>query len=224
VLVFIGHDEYWTWDLRRRVDQEVAGGTHLVFLSGNNAHWNARLAVGSVTGRAGHVLTSYKFRDDPAARSPQEVTTRFRNPPLNLPENELAGVQFERLTTFKRQPLVVGDSNIQAEGRSFLAAAGLVEGDTISEMIWGEGDQLASNGRAPNNLQVLFKSPILPQNTIDTAPLFYYTTFFVHRSGAGVFSSGSNAFGRRLDSFGGTPESAQVQQLVAAVLKWMLAR
>ena len=41
-LVIYGHDEYWTPNIRKKIEQAVRSGTHLVNLSGNTA-WGLSL-------------------------------------------------------------------------------------------------------------------------------------------------------------------------------------
>ena len=81
-MLFVGHDEYWTWNERDRVEALRDAGRHLAFLSGNNAYWNIRLAPGPVTGRRAETLISFKYQPDPEATTPEQTTRKFRNPPL----------------------------------------------------------------------------------------------------------------------------------------------
>lgn len=39
----VGHDEYWSAQMRDRVESFVADGGHAAFLSGNTAFWQVRL-------------------------------------------------------------------------------------------------------------------------------------------------------------------------------------
>ena len=41
-LVFIGHDEYWSWPMRDRVDSFVEGGGSWAMFSGNTCFWQVR--------------------------------------------------------------------------------------------------------------------------------------------------------------------------------------
>jgi len=42
VFLSVGHDEYWSLNLRNRVEAARASGVHLAFLSGNEAYWKIR--------------------------------------------------------------------------------------------------------------------------------------------------------------------------------------
>jgi hypothetical protein len=220
-LIFIGHDEYWTYHERSTVQKMRDRHKHLAFLSGNNAFWNIRLSRGPTTGRAGDVVTCYKLDPDPGAGADSMVTTEFRMKPVDRPEDHLVGIEYVAGTeTAPLQPLVVSDTALGAEAASFLAAAGLHPGDQIPAQIGIEGDRIIPDTSSPGKLQVLFKSPVIPKFTVPYAP-FYYTTFYIAPSGAGVFAAGDVEWGRGLDAFNGTVESPALQSVTKAVLDWM---
>lgn len=221
-LVFLGHDEYWTYGERSTVERMRDAHTHLAFLSGNIGYWNIRLSSGTVTSRSGHEITCYKFDADPGATADTEVTTLFRLPPLNRPENSLVGVEYVVGTqTTPLQALVVSDTSVGAEASAFLQAASLHPGDALRNQVAVEGDRIIPPG-TPAGLQVIFRSPIVPKFHVPYAP-FYYTTFYVAHSGAGVFAAGDVEYGRGLDAFHGTAENPGLEALTKAVLDWMLS-
>jgi N,N-dimethylformamidase beta subunit-like protein len=64
-LVFVGHDEYWTWEMRDAVDRYVERGGHVARFAGNFM-WQTRLE------RGGKTQVCYKYRaraEDPVYRS-----------------------------------------------------------------------------------------------------------------------------------------------------------
>src|SRR4029079_15878879 len=81
-LLFVGHDEYWTWNEFDRVQALRDAGAHLASFSGDNADWNIRLTPGTVTGRRAETPTCYKFQPDPAAPVPDETATQLRDPTI----------------------------------------------------------------------------------------------------------------------------------------------
>jgi len=118
--------------------------------------------------------------------------------------------------------LVIADSGVGPEAQQFLTDAGLKPQDSLPDEIAVEGDEVVSNGRTPPNLQLLFRSPIISN---DGRSYFYSGTFFIAPSGAGVFASGSNEYGRGLDSlFAPLPPNGAVSGLTKAVLDWMVNR
>src|SRR5579862_2837141 len=64
-VVFVGHDEYWTWEMRDAVDRYVQRGGHAARFAGNFM-WQIRLE------RAGKAQVCYKYRaraEDPVYQS-----------------------------------------------------------------------------------------------------------------------------------------------------------
>ena len=64
-VVFVGHDEYWTWEMRDAVDRYVERGGHAARFAGNFM-WQTRLE------RGGKAQVCYKYRaraEDPVYRS-----------------------------------------------------------------------------------------------------------------------------------------------------------
>jgi hypothetical protein len=64
-VVFVGHDEYWTWEMRDAVDRYVERGGHVARFAGNFM-WQTRLE------RSGKAQVCYKYRaraEDPVFRS-----------------------------------------------------------------------------------------------------------------------------------------------------------
>jgi hypothetical protein len=67
VVVFVGHDEYWTWEMREHLDAFVDGGGQVARLAGNFM-WQVRLSGDGAT------QTCYKHRapsEDPVRDDPQ---------------------------------------------------------------------------------------------------------------------------------------------------------
>ena len=64
-IVFVGHDEYWTWEMRDAVDDYVERGGHVARFAGNFM-WQTRLE------RGGKAQVCYKYRaraEDPVYRT-----------------------------------------------------------------------------------------------------------------------------------------------------------
>jgi hypothetical protein len=70
-LVFVGHDEYWTWEMRDAVDAYVERGGRVARFAGNFM-WQTRLE------RGGRAQVCYKYRaraEDPVYRSADRART-----------------------------------------------------------------------------------------------------------------------------------------------------
>ncbi|HKU63046.1 MAG TPA: N,N-dimethylformamidase beta subunit family domain-containing protein [Gemmatimonadales bacterium] len=219
-LLFVGHDEYWTWNEFDRVQALRDAGTHLAFLSGDNADWNIRVSAGTVTGRRAETLTCYKYQPDPDPPEPDETTTKFRDPPLDRPESELVGEIYQHLLPGGASPPmeVPPDSLLGPHTRAFTLAAGLVPGDTIAIASGTEGDQFFPGAPfTPKGTEMLLRA-VYP--VPDSTPLYFNSTFYVAPSGAGVWATGTNKWAAYLDG-DRDPANPKVQALTRAVLDWM---
>ena len=94
LLLSIGHDEYWTWGMRDRVEDFIAGGGNVAFLSGNTSYWQVRLEHDD------RVMVAYKhhYREDPVMGTEREhlVTSMWADPLTGRPEAAMTGVSFTR--------------------------------------------------------------------------------------------------------------------------------
>jgi hypothetical protein len=92
LFVSAGHDEYWTREMRDHVHAFVIDGGNAAFLSGNVSFWQARFEDG------GRTLVCYRdaVEDPLAGVDDSRVTVQWASPPVNRPENTMAGVGFSR--------------------------------------------------------------------------------------------------------------------------------
>ena len=92
LLVCVGHDEYWSWEMRDNVEQFVASGHNVAILSGNSVWWQIRFDEPDA-------ITCYKSaKADPAngnAATRSRVTVNWTSPPVNRSEAFLTGVSFK---------------------------------------------------------------------------------------------------------------------------------
>jgi hypothetical protein len=83
-VVFVGHDEYWTWEMRDTVDRYVEAGGHIARFAGNFM-WQTRLE------EEGRRQVCYKYRaraEDPAYRPGADVrraTNSWEAPEIGRP-------------------------------------------------------------------------------------------------------------------------------------------
>ena len=95
LLLSVGHDEYWSKEMRDQVESFIANGGNVCFFSGNTCWWQVRFEPDTRT------MVCYK---DPAAdqypdASKRTVNWYIRNfgpglPGLNRPENLMTGVGY----------------------------------------------------------------------------------------------------------------------------------
>ena len=93
----VGHDEYWSGQMRDTVEAHIAAGGHAAFLSGNTAFWQVRLEDHSAHGPATSMV-GYKgrFKQDPVFGTDRvgELTSIWSDHLIGRPENQMTGVSF----------------------------------------------------------------------------------------------------------------------------------
>ncbi len=95
LLLSVGHDEYWSWGMRDRVDRFVTGGGNWVILSGNTCFWQVRFEDG------GRSMVCHKGRartDDPVISGDDvsRLTSIWSDPLIGRPETLTTGLTFTR--------------------------------------------------------------------------------------------------------------------------------
>ncbi|GGK19898.1 hypothetical protein GCM10010124_10640 [Pilimelia terevasa] len=143
-LLFIGHDEYWTAEMRARTTAALGAGSHLAYLTANNVYWHVRLDP-SPEGVPGRTLTCYKNSLDPRAVAGGVSTSLWRDARRTgpqRPEQELIGVMYNGIVVAP-SPLVVANSE-----HWFWAGTGLRDGDAIPRVVGGEADGFWPTGDA----------------------------------------------------------------------------
>lgn len=98
----IGHDEYWSADMRTNVTAARDAGVHLGFFSADVCYWQIRLEPSTIdTTQADRTIVGYKesYKSDPYftdhdPKNDKYVTTLWRDPPVNQSEDGLLGVRY----------------------------------------------------------------------------------------------------------------------------------
>src|SRR5581483_5931391 len=100
----VGHDEYWSAGMRNTVQNAINAGVNVAFFSANTMYWQIRFEPNAV-GAPHRVEVGYKdFATSSTAPGPDPqwnvnnsiVTTNWRDPVVNKPENALIGVMYEQ--------------------------------------------------------------------------------------------------------------------------------
>lgn len=171
VLLSVGHDEYWSWEMRDNVERARNHSTqplNIGFFSGNNVYWQIRFENSSASGTfpanaANRTMTSYKE----TARHPEYIAAQdplyqdidpsndyliadlWRRNTIKPPEDELVGVMTippEGDDTHPANPY----SPTYASGFNKVEFAGTVPvwlvdgtvGQTLENLIGYESDEL----------------------------------------------------------------------------------
>ncbi len=199
----LGHDEYWTKEMRDGVESARNHGVGLAFFEGNEVYWQMRFEPDSA-GTPNRTIVCYKVEtshkdlsNDPLyGKDNSRVTTLWRDPLLARPENALAGIMFSSdVHRVRGYPWRV---NPEANS-SLLEGTGLQQGQMYGCGVVGyEWDRIYNNGATPPGLQVLSVSHTVDlTNKSDVSN----TTYYIASSGAMVFATGSIFWTTALDEY-----------------------
>jgi hypothetical protein len=150
----VGHDEYWSLEMRQNVTAARDRGVDLGFFGANNCYWQIRFEPSTLGGAANRTMVCYKerFEDDPLfGVNNSLVTTLWRDPLVNQPEEQLIGVQYDFYPV--DTDLVVFNAS-----HWIFRGTGLINGDHLPGLLGYEADR--SFGGGPANLIRLCVSPV----------------------------------------------------------------
>ncbi|HIK28455.1 MAG TPA: hypothetical protein IGR89_10350 [Oscillatoriaceae cyanobacterium M7585_C2015_266] len=194
VFLSVGHDEYWSWDMRQNVEAARDKGVSLGFFSANTCYWQIRFDTSRITGDVNRTIVAYK---EMAAKDPfaiafdpyyPRITTLWRDKRVNRPEDALIGVMYE---TFQ----VNSDIIIDNAPDWLLTGTGLKKGDKLPGLLGYEVDRMFGN--APKNTIRVCHSPYNYKGETRYSDMTIYTA----DSGALVFATGSMQWNWGLDDF-----------------------
>lgn len=215
-MLSVGHDEYWSWQMRERFEAGRNSGKHLGFFTANAAYWQVRLENG-FNGAAYRTLVCYKdaYAQDPNYNDPakhQFTTTTWRDPIVNRPEEALLGVQYAYYP-------VDADIVISNANHWVFANTGLRNGDALPGLCGYEADRIFGIG--PANVVQLAHSPLVDENGAGASDM----TIYQHSSGAHVFATGSMQWAWGLDDFfAGWSHPYRVSDAAQQITRNVLAR
>ena len=225
----LGHDEYWTKEMRDGVERARNKGVGLAFLGADAAAWQMRFEPDSA-GTPDRTVVCYKVatanndlgRDPFYGQDNTRLTAQWRDPVLARPENALIGIMYSGL--IHRQQGFPWRVSSQVNS-PLLDGTDLRPGQNYGcDLVGYEWDRIFTNGSTPAGLQVLGKSYTLKEdNTTD----FSNTTYYIAPSGAMVFATGSIYWTLSLDDYryhtdtlcaGQSTEVPGMQKLMANVM------
>jgi hypothetical protein len=212
------HDEYWSMPMRQHLTTWRDAGKDLAFFDANNIYWQIRYEPGP-DGTPNRVIVCFKSAAlDPMSTSgtPHLTTVKFRDAPVNQPENELLGTMFDNALGFGHAvPWVVSNAS-----HWIYQGTGLQNGDSIPKLVGYEFDRAWANGMQPPNLEIIATSPVVfPALYINSV---HHAAVYVAQSGAYVFNAGTNYWPYFLFGSWDIPQDARVEQMTRNILNRMI--
>ena len=184
-VISLGHDEYWSPDMRAALTRARDAGTNVAFLGANAIY--RKIRFGRTALGPDRLEINYKDDTDPIGRTdPAQVTTQWRDPPSSDNESSLTGTDYGCSPV--RAPMVVVDP-----GSWLFAGLGLAAGSRLPGLVGSEYDRVYLGAPTPRPIEVLTHSPLVCDGRADAAEAAYYTT----RSGRGRVRLGHQRLGRR---------------------------
>jgi hypothetical protein len=206
----IGHDEYWSWQMRTNVEAARDDGVSLGFFGANTCYWQVRYENDS-TGAPNRTLVGYK--ESAAAQDPYAldsdhsndylITGLWRENSVDLPEDSMVGVMY------MTDP-VNADIRIEDSSNWVCANTGLTDGVVLPGLLGYEVDCMFFNApegtaRIAHSMYTFSGSPIGPiesrihQTSGET--VYPDMTVYTADSGATVFATGSMQWSWGLDDY-----------------------
>lgn len=227
LVLIAGHDEYWSTAMRDHFTAARDAGVSLAFFGGNDSYWHVRLQSSPLGLDREEVCYKSALLDPLATVDPQEATVRWRDAPVNQPENALLGEMYNGIIEGK-WPLV-----LDAGAQPWLQGTLLHAGTAIPDLVTGEFDRVVQNGLTPSSLTILASSPLKCTTVTDLCPggkSVSNATLYTAPSGAKVFDAGTFQWQWGLDDDSFLPGSARrphsypgFQQFTTNLIAYLLA-
>jgi hypothetical protein len=192
----VGHDEYWSYQMRTNVEAARNQGINLGFFSSNTCYWQIRLESDALD-RPNRTIVAYKedaltadpYATDRNRKNDYLITTRWRDRPVRRPEDALLGVLYV-------DDGVNGDIVVYDATQWPFAGTGLVNGARLPGLL---GYEVDARGRAtPPGTVLLARSPYT--SAWATSGYSEMVTYEA-ASGATVFATGSMQWAWGLDDY-----------------------
>ena len=217
----VGHDEYWSREMRDAVEAARGAGTSLVFAGANEAYWQVRFAPSSHGARYRIMLCAKEATLDPGQGD--RTTVRWRDPPVGRAEQALVGIQYGEIIAGGIGG-VYAPYVVQNSGHWIYAGTGLADGDTIPGIVGYETDREHAEYPLPATREesraILSRSPYV---SFAGTPATGESAIYQAPSGAWVFAAGTIGWSLGLDDLGDQAhDDSRLQRITANVLDRMI--
>jgi hypothetical protein len=193
----VGHDEYWSWNMRDAVESARDRGINAMFLSGNDIYWQARYEPG-VNDQDHEVLVCYRDASiDPlSAAEPSRTTVRWVDPPVRRAQDGLTGTIYTGNSLARPTNWIVATTAPDW----LLKGTGLKPGSSVSGLVGLECDGVVTrtsrpfgwqSSHPPSPMVLVSQSPVV---TALGTHLVCNTVYYRVAGGGQVFSAGTRAW------------------------------
>ncbi len=93
LVISIGHDEYWSWEMRDTIQDFISAGGNVAFFSGNVSWWQVRFETDQID-NPDRIMVCYKDAEEDPETNPQRKTINWFEPSINRPENLMTGLSY----------------------------------------------------------------------------------------------------------------------------------
>ena len=190
--------------MRDGVEAAHNQGVNLSCLGANAAFRQIRFEP-SAAGPNRHQVCYKSATEDPIhTTDPTLTTVNWREPPVNRPESEMIGEQYECNPV--QTDMVIVDPTVWV-----FAGSNVQAGQHLAQAVGSEYDRYDPGQQGPKNVQILAHSPVVCHGKSSFADMIYYSA----ASGAGGFASGTIEWITKLTPPGpGSPHDPVVVQVM----------
>jgi hypothetical protein len=198
--ISMGHDEYWSWEMRNAVEGARDKGIDLAFFGGNESYWQVRYEPSS-SGVADRVLVGYKeqYKNDPYYKSTdpnkkKRTSSLFRYSFINRPEQLMLGEEYGTNLGQTDRHIMYTVTN---PTNWIWAGANVREGQQLTDIVGKEYNRVYPSAKSANlSFNIVSKSVNPTTGTIANSVIYQSP------SGAWVFSAGTMDWSLGLDDYG----------------------
>jgi hypothetical protein len=211
----VGHDEYWTWEMRTHIEAARDAGVHLGFFSANNCYWQIRFENQhrTIVGYKDAALASDPFASDGNPSNDHLVTTKWRDVPVSRPEEALFGVMYG-------ESQIDGDIVIDNPSHWVFAGTGLKKGDKLEGLLGYEVDAIQGVAPPPGVVRLAHSPYVNDHGETGFSDMTILTT----TAGTIVFSAGTIQWSWGLDAFGDPDRVARQSEAAKQITRNVLNR
>ena len=179
-VVFMGHDEYWSPEMRAALVAARDQGSNVAFFGANAMFRRIRLAP-TRTGPARLEINYKVAAEDPLyGKDDVHVTADWPAPPAASPESDVTGVSYDCFPAREDMRVYRPDSWV-------FEGTGVSKGTRLHNLVGTESDRVDLDNPTPRPMEIVAHTPLNCAGRPTTSDAVYYTT----PSGAGVFAAGT---------------------------------